>query len=129
VELCATTHPHRLGRPDTKGPPSSRVGNARFLIVPEVRVQNLASQVLSRVARRLRHDWQAAYGYAPLLIETFVETGRFAGARHKPANWTYVGKTKGRAKLYRTNEHALPVKDIYLYPLQRDYRANLTSPT
>ncbi|MHB1712483.1 MAG: DUF4338 domain-containing protein [Acidimicrobiales bacterium] len=103
------------------------VGNARFLILPEVRVPNLASHVRSRVARRLRADWQTAYGYAPLLIETFVETGRFTGASYKAANWTYVGKTKGRGKLDRTNEHALPVKDIYLYPLHRDYRAILIS--
>jgi len=104
-------------------------GNARFVILPEVRVPNLASHVLSRAARRLRADWQTAYGYAPLLIETFVETGRFTGASYKPANWTYVGRTKGRGKLDRTNEHALSVKDIYLYPLHRDYRAILTSPT
>jgi hypothetical protein len=105
------------------------VGNARFLILPEVRVPNLASHVLSRVTRRLRADWQTAYGYAPLLIETFVETGRFTGASYKAANWIYVGRTKGRGELDRTNEHALPVKDIYLYPLHRDYRAILTSPT
>jgi len=105
------------------------VGNARFLILPEVRVQNLASQVLSRVARRLRADWQAAYGYAPVLLETFVETGRFTGASYKAANWTLVGQTKGRGKLDRTNEHGLAVKDIYLYPLHRNYRAILTSPT
>jgi len=105
------------------------IGNARFLILPEVRVPNLASHVLSRVTRRLRADWQTAYGYAPLLIETFVETGRFTGTSYKAANWIYVGRTKGRGKLDRTNEHALPVKDIYLYPLHRDYRAILTSPT
>ncbi|MCL4446510.1 MAG: DUF4338 domain-containing protein [Actinobacteria bacterium] len=104
------------------------VGNARFLILPEVRVPNLASHVLSRVARRLRTDWQSAYGYAPVLVETFVETGRFTGASYKAANWIHVGQTKGRGKLDRTNRHALPVKDIYLYPLHRNYRAILTSP-
>jgi hypothetical protein len=105
------------------------VGNARFLILPEVRVPNLASHVLARVARRLRGDWQAAYGYAPVLLETFVETGRFTGASYNAANWILVGRTKGRGKLDRTNEHALAVKDIYLYPLHRNYRAILTSPT
>jgi len=63
------------------------VGNARFLILPEVSVPNLASHLLSRVARRLRADWQTAYGYAPVLIETFVETGRFTGASNTAANW------------------------------------------
>jgi len=32
------------------------VGNARFLIRPKVRVPNLSSHVLSRIARRLRAD-------------------------------------------------------------------------
>jgi len=103
------------------------VGNARFLILPEVRVPNLASHVLSRATRRLRGDWQDAYGYAPVLAETFVETGRFTGASYKAANWILVGQTKGRGKLDRTNEHALPVKDIYLYPLHRDYRQVLAA--
>lgn len=104
------------------------VGNARFLIVPTVRVQNLASHVLARVARRLPLDWNDTYGYTPVLIETFVQTGRFTGASYKAANWIHVGKTKGRGKLDRSNSHALPVKDVYLYPLHRDYRHILASP-
>ena len=56
------------------------VGNSRFLILPNVRIANLASTILSRVARQLGADWQEAYGYAPVLAETFVETGRFTGA-------------------------------------------------
>lgn len=104
------------------------VGNARFLILPHVRVANLASAILARVARRLRADWQAAYGYEPVLVETFVETGRFTGASYRAANWVNVGRTKGRGKLDRHHEHALPVKDVYLYPLHRDYRRILNAP-
>jgi hypothetical protein len=95
------------------------VGNARFLILPHVRVQNLASFVLCRAARRLPTGWQGAYGYAPVLIETFVQTPRFTGASYKAANWIHVGTTKGRGKLDRYNEDALPVKDVYLSPLRR----------
>ncbi|MGH9304049.1 MAG: Druantia anti-phage system protein DruA [Acidimicrobiales bacterium] len=105
------------------------VGNARFLIVPHVRVKNLASHLLARAARRLCADWQAAYGYTPVLLETFVEAGRFSGASYKAANWVHVGQTKGRGKLDRYHEHAVPVKDVYLYPLRRDYRAILTAPS
>jgi GNAT superfamily N-acetyltransferase len=104
------------------------VGNARFLILPHVRVKNLASVILSRAARRLRADWPAAYGYAPLLLETFVECGRFSGASYRAANWLHVGRTKGRGKLDRHHEQALPLKDVYLYPLQRDYRRILSAP-
>lgn len=104
------------------------VGNARFLILPTVTVPNLASAVLARATRRLRGDWQATYGYAPVLIETFVETARFAGTSYRAANWIRVGQTKGRGKLDRTHEKALPIKDIYLYPLHRAYKTILTAP-
>ncbi len=104
------------------------VGNARFLILPQVRAANLASYILSRVARRLPGDWQLAYGYQPVLLETFVESVRFTGASYRAANWIRVGQTKGRGKLDRYKKYALPVKDVYLYPLHRSYRRILTSP-
>ena len=53
------------------------VNNARFLILPWVQVRNLASTVLARSSRRLPDDWQARYGYRPLLLETFVQSDRF----------------------------------------------------
>jgi hypothetical protein len=93
------------------------VGNARFLILPNVTVPNLASHILGSVCRRQGSDWQSAYGYQPVLLETFVETGRFTGTSYRAANWLHVGQTKGRGKLDRHNERALPVKDVYLYPL------------
>ncbi len=104
------------------------VGNARFLLLPDVTVPNLASAVLARATRRLRDDWQATYGYAPVLIETFVETARFAGTSYRAANWIRVGQTKGRGKLDRTHAKALPIKDVYLYPLHRAYKTILTAP-
>lgn len=102
-------------------------GNARFLILPHISVPNLASHVLGHIARRLPPDWQTAYGYAPVLLETFVETGRFTGASYRAANWIRVGATQGRGKLDVTHARALPIKDVYLYPLRRDYRAILTA--
>ncbi len=60
--------------------------------------------------------------------ETFVETGRFTGASYQAANWLRVGQTKGRGKLDRYNERSLPVKDVYLYPLHRNYQRILTTP-
>ena len=102
-------------------------GNARFLILPNVTVPNLASHILGSVARRLAADWQRAYGYQPVLLETFVETGRFTGTSYRAANWLHVGQTKGRGKLDRYNKHALPIKDVYLYPLQHNYQRILTA--
>lgn len=104
------------------------VGNPRFLVAPWVRVPHLASHLLGIITRRLRGDWQARYGYKPLLVETFVEVGRHAGTCYQAANWIRVGRTKGRGKLDRYNAYALPVKDIYLYPLTRNVRRQLTAP-
>ena len=104
------------------------VNNARFLILPWVQVRNLASTVLARSRRRLPDDWQARYGYRPLLLETFVQSDRFAGTSCRAANWTHVGQTQGRGKLDVHRTHALPRKDIWLYPLRRDFRRRLCAP-
>jgi Domain of unknown function (DUF4338) len=103
-------------------------GNARFLIRPDITVPSLASWLLAAITRRLPADWLTRYGYAPVLAETFVETPRFSGASYRAANWTRVGQTQGRGKLDRRHQHALPVKDIYLYPLHRHWRQILTTP-
>jgi Domain of unknown function (DUF4338) len=101
-------------------------GNARFLILPHVRIPHLASAILGRVTRRLPADWQDAYGYAPVLAETFVETYRFDGTSYRAANWIHAGRTQGRGKLDRDHQHTLPVKDVYLYPLHRNWQRILT---
>lgn len=98
------------------------VNNARFLILPWITSKNLASLLLSRVTARLRDDWMQRYRYKPVLLETFVEKKRFTGASYRAANWKHVGATKGRGKMDRFNESALPVKDIYLYPLHKEFR-------
>ena len=105
------------------------VGNARMLIVPHLTVPNLASHLLARVTLRRPADWEHRYSYRPVLLETFVETGRFAGTTYQAANWTHIGHTTGRGKLDRHHRRAVPVKDIYLRPLHRNWRTILTRPT
>ena len=101
------------------------VNNNRFLILPWVRTPNLASRLLSSVARRIGADWLARYGYSPVLLETFVEVERFTGACYRAANWIEVGMTKGRGKLEKHHQSVLPLKKILIYPLQKDFRAIL----
>jgi hypothetical protein len=108
------------------------VNNSRFLIVPWVRVPHLASHLLGRVARRLPADFEARYGYRPLLLETFVEEGRFAGTCYRAANWLAVGRTTGRGRTdlrsrrqRREEKPPLPIESIWLYPLDADWRARL----
>ena len=103
------------------------VNNTRFLIVPWVRCPNLGSKVLALCARRLGADFQARYGYAPVLLETFVECGRFTGGVYRAANWQWVGQTRGRGRNSRSHFAALPVKAVWLYPLRPDFRAVLTT--
>lgn len=103
------------------------VNNARFLILPWVHSPNLASKILSLLAKRLPEDWQNRYSYRPVLLETFVECDRFRGTCYKAANWIHVGITKGRGKLDVKKQYALPKKDILLYPLVKKFRDFLCS--
>jgi hypothetical protein len=98
------------------------VCNSRFLILPWVRSPNLASKVLSLCAKRIAQDWQQAYGFKPLLLETYVDRQRFGGSCYRAANWIHVGQTQGRGKRDRHSQYALPVKDVYLYPLLHNFR-------
>ena len=103
------------------------VNNARFLILPWVKCKNLASKILSLTSHRLSRDWQGHYGYQPVLLETFVERDRFAGTCYKASNWVLVGQTKGRGKLGPAGKISVPIKDLWLYPLERNFRHILTS--
>lgn len=103
------------------------INNARFLILPWVTCRNLASKLLAMTARRVAQDWANRYGYQPVLMETFVETQRFAGTCYRAANWIHVGQTKGRGKLDCNHQASLPVKDIWLYPLDKRFRSLLSS--
>uniref|UniRef100_E6PQL9 Passenger gene of insertion sequence ISCARN22 n=1 Tax=mine drainage metagenome TaxID=410659 RepID=E6PQL9_9ZZZZ len=101
------------------------VNNTRFLILPWVQSKGLASKILALAARRLPKDWQQRYAYQPVLLETFVENPRHKGTCYKAANWVLVGKTTGRGKKSLSHQQALPLKDIWLYPLRPDYAAIL----
>jgi hypothetical protein len=95
-------------------------------MLPWVRSQNLASKILATVARQLPNDWEQRYGYRPVLLETFVEQSRFIGTSYKAANWIHVGQTKGRGKLGPAGKLSVPIKDLWLYPLVRDFKQLLT---
>jgi hypothetical protein len=101
------------------------VNNARFLILPWVQSKNLASKILALHARQLPYDWENKYNIRPVLMESFVEKNRFAGTCYKAANWCNVGQTKGRGKLGPPGKISVPIKDVWLYPLNKNFRALL----
>ena len=105
--------------------------NSRFLILPWVRVAQLASHLLGRITQRLSSDWQSKYGHPLYLLETFVEHDRFRGVAYQAANWVCVGQTKGRTRQDRPDGtwHQTAIKDVYLYPLHRRFRQYLQGET
>jgi hypothetical protein len=104
------------------------VGMSRFLIRPSVACRNLASKVLSMSMAVLSADFEREYGYRPWLVESFVDTSRYSGSCYQAANWMPIGKTRGRGRQDRFTKAALSVKEIYVYPLERDFRRGIGLP-
>ena len=96
--------------------------NTRYLLFPWARVPNLASMALGKAARQLQGDWLRTYGYAPALLETFVDSSLYKGTSYRAANWIHVGETKGRGRYDRHHDQELTRKLIFVYPLQKDFR-------
>jgi len=95
------------------------VNNTRFLVLPWVRVQHLASSVLAQTARRIDQDWRKKYGHGVDWLETFVDRERYRGICYRAANWECVGQTQGRSRQDRDHELRVSVKDVYLYAVRK----------
>jgi hypothetical protein len=105
---------------------SSVVSNSRFLLLPWVRIHNLASTTLALALRRLPADWRAQYGVTPLLVETLVDPARYTGDCYRAANWIEVGETTGRGRDDRHHaRHGARPKRVFVYLLARDAVARL----
>jgi hypothetical protein len=100
----------------------------RFLILPWVQVRHLASHLLALATRRLSTDWQARYGHPIWLLESFVESERFAASSYKAAGWICVGQTTGRTRQDRQHTLQTPIKSIWLRPLDPRFKTYLTAP-
>jgi hypothetical protein len=59
------------------------------------------------------------------LLETFVDAGRYRGTCYRAANWIPVGQTTGRGKNDQTHRPNRSLKDVWVYPLVRDFRDRL----
>jgi hypothetical protein len=96
--------------------------NTRFLILPWVRVEHLASHLLGRMAARISADWQAMYGHPIYFLETFVDSERFRGTCYRAANWVLLGKTTGRGKQSNSYVPNRSIKEVLGYPLTKRFR-------
>lgn len=102
--------------------------NSRFLILPGIRIKNLASRILSLNLKRISLDWQKAYGHPIVLTETFVDHNRFQGTCYRAAGWEPLGRTKGygrNAGRYYKHSHT---KTIYIKPLNNRAAQMLSAP-
>lgn len=102
------------------------VNQSRFLLLPWVKVRNLASHILAKMVREFPLHWQRAYGIRPVLVETLVDRKRFQGTCYRAANWHYLGSTTGRGRMDRRHErHGMSPKDLFVYPLVPEFRQAL----
>ena len=99
--------------------------NSRFLILPWIKINNLASKLLGLMAKRLSTDWQKLYNHPIYLLETFVDTEKFKGTCYRASNWKYAGLTTGRGKNDNTHKQNRSLKAIYLYPLCKDFQEKM----
>ena len=97
------------------------VSNSRFLILPWVRVDNLASRALAMAVRQLADAWKQRHGCRPVLCETFVDPTRHDGASYRAANWEKIGMTAG----HRGGSRTKPPKEIFVMPLAPRFRTVL----
>jgi hypothetical protein len=96
--------------------------NTRFLILPWVRVEHLASHILGQMAQRVPRDWQRLYAHPIYWLETFIDPARFRGTCYRAANWQVLGLTSGRGHNAPTMRPTQPVKQMLGLPLNAKFR-------
>ncbi|MBI4626547.1 MAG: ISAs1 family transposase [Verrucomicrobia bacterium] len=103
------------------------VQNRRFLLLSSKgEAPNLASQTLAAAVRALPEHWQQAFGYRPLLAESFTDPEAHEGTCYRASNWEPVGWSAGysrhRADFYVPNERP---KRLWLRELDPQARRHL----
>jgi hypothetical protein len=104
------------------------VNMSRFLIRSCVSCRNLASRVLGMIVKQLPHDFENRYKHRPLLLESFVDTAHYRGTCYKAANWQLIGRSKGSGRQGPARQQTETIKDIYVYPLDQDFRSKMGLP-
>lgn len=113
--LARSTFPYRV------------ITNSRFLIVPWIKVRNLASHILSKNIKLLLNDWKNKFNHEPVLLETFVDPSYFHGSCYRASNWIFLGFTKGSRKCGKHYYHHGNKKAIFVYPLNSGIRRILST--
>jgi len=98
------------------------VNNSRFLVLPYVRVKNLASRCLSLLVTVGSRIWKDYYGTPVAMFETYVDSSRFEGTCYKAANWIYIGDTLGFSKKGGAHVKTGNKKFIFAFPTDKRVR-------
>jgi len=101
--------------------------NVRFLILPWIKIKNLASKVLALNLRRLSSDYEAIYGHPVYLAETFVDLSLHKGTCYKASNWLYLGQTRGYSKNGKRYYPNGKPKGVFVYPLLKGSKEALSA--
>ena len=97
------------------------VNNSRFLILPGVRVKNLASRVLALAAGRLGDDWLELHGVRPAMAYSFTGP-EHAGVCYAAAGWRLAGSSSGKPPARRGGAAAC---GVWMRPLEDGWRERL----
>jgi hypothetical protein len=69
--------------------------NSRLLVMPGDHYPNLISRFMKLMLQRLSADWQARWGHAIALVESFVDPDLYQGTAYKVSGWSHLGQTAG----------------------------------
>jgi hypothetical protein len=69
--------------------------NARFLILPNRHLPNLASRAMKLILGRIAWDWQQQFKHPIVLVESFVDPEQFRGTTYQCSGWSQLGLTQG----------------------------------
>ena len=101
---------------------------SRYLILPWIRIPHLASHILGRMAAMVPRDWERIYGHTIYYLETFTDPARWRGTCYLAANWNVLGLTTGRGKTANGHRPNRSLKQVWGYPLSKDFRRRLMEP-
>lgn len=77
------------------------VQNRRYLLLVERGEEpNLASAALAASCRALPAQWQASFGYEPLVAESFTDPEAYHGTCYKASGWEAAGMSAGSSRAH-----------------------------
>jgi predicted transposase YbfD/YdcC len=71
------------------------VNNSRLWVFPDHHYPNVVSRFMKLMLGRLSADWEARWGHAAVLAESFVDPQLYQGTAYRVSGWSQLGQTAG----------------------------------